>query len=74
MSTVPANVTTTGRRPFGVSLLSILIMLGGVFDVIGGVLLLFERKDREGWSTSTSRRTRSPATRSGRSSWASSPS
>jgi hypothetical protein len=47
MSTVPANVTTTGRRPFGVSLLSILIMLGGVFDVIGGVLLLFERKDRE---------------------------
>ena len=47
MSTVPANVTTTGRRPFGVSLLSILIMLGGAFDVIGGVLLLFERRDRE---------------------------
>jgi hypothetical protein len=39
--------TAAVRRPFGVSLLSILIIIGGVFDVLGGILLLFERNDRE---------------------------
>ena len=38
-STVPAH------RPFGVSLLSLLFMIVGVLEVIGGIVVLFQRND-----------------------------
>jgi hypothetical protein len=38
--------TTTSKRPLGVSLLSFVLMVGGVLDIIAGGLLLIERNDR----------------------------
>jgi len=35
------------RRPFGVSFMSLLIMALGVLEVVGGVLLLFQRGNDE---------------------------
>jgi hypothetical protein len=36
---------TTTPRPFGVAFLSIVLMVGGVLDIIGGGLLFLERND-----------------------------
>jgi hypothetical protein len=44
MAAVPG---ATSRRPFGVGLLALLIIIGGAFDVLGGILFLAEREDNE---------------------------
>jgi hypothetical protein len=36
---------TTTQRPFGVAFLAIVLMIGGVLDIIGGGLLFLERED-----------------------------
>jgi hypothetical protein len=38
-------VTAPTHRPFGVSLLAFVVMLGGALDLVGGLLLLLERND-----------------------------
>ena len=38
-------MSTTVRRPFGVSLISVIIIIGGVLDIIGGILTISFRND-----------------------------
>jgi hypothetical protein len=37
--------TETNRRPFGVSFLSILVIIGGILDIVAGIVLLTQRND-----------------------------
>ena len=37
--------TQVERRPFGVGFLSILVILGGILDLVGGIVLLTQRND-----------------------------
>lgn len=37
--------TNTVRRPFGISFLSLLLIVGGALDIIGGIVLLTQRND-----------------------------
>ena len=39
--------TTAVRRPFGVSLLSILLIVVGFFDLVAGIVLLATRNDAD---------------------------
>ena len=38
---------TTVRRPFGVSLISVLLIISGILDVVGGIVMLATRNDLE---------------------------
>ena len=38
-------MNATANRPFGVSFLSILLMIGGILDIVAGVFVLFQRGD-----------------------------
>jgi len=40
-------VETEVRRPFGISFMSLMIMALGLLEVVGGVLLLFQRGNEE---------------------------
>lgn len=40
-------MATTTNRPFGVAFLSVVLMIGGALDIIGGGLLFLERNDEK---------------------------
>ncbi len=41
------STTSTVRRPFGVSFLSIFLIVGGVLDIVGGIVLLTQQNDED---------------------------